>query len=159
MENTKTHYEVVVITFFGTTKGKFHYKLNNVQYISQYSQSTFKLFLLFTCNAGVNGSMFYIIISVNIQKPNNKNFCYEKTLLFYSHASFTSSTIELNGSLGLLITTIIFAFSPFGLSYNTDLDLVGSRDSIIRMKGSSKNMNDFIFCSSYSRNIFYVTCV
>ena len=63
----------------------------------------------------------------------------------YSHASFTSSTIELNGSLGLLITTIIFAFSPFGLSYNTDLDLVGSRDSIIRMKGSSKNMNDFIF--------------
>ena len=63
----------------------------------------------------------------------------------YSHASFTQSTIELNGSLGLLITTIIFAFSPFGLSYNTDLDLVGSRDSIIRMKGSSKNMNDFIF--------------
>ena len=63
----------------------------------------------------------------------------------YSHTSFTSSTIELNGSLGLLITTIIFAFSPFGLSYNTDLDLVGSRDSIIRMKGSSKNMNDFIF--------------
>ena len=129
-----------LLHLFGTTKGKFHYKLNNVQYTSQ---STFKLFLLFTCNASVNGSMFYIIISVNIQKPNNNyfHFCYEK---LYSHTSFTSSTIELNGSLGLLITTIIFAFSPFGLSYNTDLDLVGSRDTIIRMKGSSKNMNDFI---------------
>ena len=144
-----------LLHFFGTTKGNFHYKLNNVQYTSKI---TFILFLMFTCKAGVNVSMFYIIISVNIQKPNNNNFhfCYEK---LYSHASFTQSTIELNGSLGLLITTIIFAFSPFGLSYNTDLDLVGSRDSIIRMKGSSKNMNDFIFCSSYSRNIFYVTCV
>ena len=73
MENTKTHYEVVFVTLFGTTKGKFHYKLNNVQYTSQ---STFILFLLFTCNAAVNGSMFYIIISVNIQKPNNNHFIF-----------------------------------------------------------------------------------
>ena len=80
MENTKTHYEVVVVTLFCTTKENFHYKLNNVQYTSKI---TFILFLLFTCKAGVNVSMFYIIISVNIQKPNNNHFhfSYKKTLL------------------------------------------------------------------------------